>query len=136
VRRDQHVQPHMLVLQHLFDFVTGALRSGATIRTFETVSGYRTTYAIQGDAFVATYDSVNNYVADNKREAGSPTPTASLPSFTPCAGRPLGVSYWKGQRKHSILLEAIQISHRTFYPPVGPPIVWTLRLVYIASRLV
>jgi hypothetical protein len=49
VGRDQHVQPHMLVLKDLFDFVTGVLRSGATIRTFAMVAGYTTTYAVQGN---------------------------------------------------------------------------------------
>jgi NADH:ubiquinone oxidoreductase subunit len=51
VRQDQHVQPHMLVLQNLFDFVTGVLRSGATIKTYRTLSGYETTYAVQGNSF-------------------------------------------------------------------------------------
>ena len=46
--RAQHIQPHMLVLHNLFNFVTGVLRSGATIRTYETVAGYVTTYAVQG----------------------------------------------------------------------------------------
>ena len=46
--RAQHIQPHILVLHNLFNFVTGVLRSGATIRTYETVAGYVTTYAVQG----------------------------------------------------------------------------------------
>jgi hypothetical protein len=56
VRRDQHVKPHMLVLQNLFDFVTGVLRSGATIRTFQTEAGYTTTYSIQGNHFLIHFN--------------------------------------------------------------------------------
>jgi hypothetical protein len=51
VRQDQHVQPHMLVLKDLFNFVTSVLRSGATNRTFSTETGYRTLYSIQGNFF-------------------------------------------------------------------------------------
>jgi hypothetical protein len=82
----------MLVLKDLFDFVTSVLRSGATIRTYQTLAGYQTTYVVlgnkffnsflcyylliisfllTGDGFVAKYDSIDNFVADNKREAGA-----------------------------------------------------------------
>jgi hypothetical protein len=51
VRRAPHIQAHMRVLHDLFDFVTGVLRSGATIRTYAMVAGYETTYAEQGSSF-------------------------------------------------------------------------------------
>jgi hypothetical protein len=51
VRRDRHDQLHMSVLQELFNFVTKVLRSGATIRNFEMIGYYRTTYSIEGIYF-------------------------------------------------------------------------------------
>jgi hypothetical protein len=60
-----------MVQQKLFDFVTGVLRSGATVRTYETGRGYMTTYSVQGDEFMAHYPSMENYVNRNKREAAT-----------------------------------------------------------------
>jgi hypothetical protein len=43
------MQPRMLVLKDLFDFVTSVLRSGVTIRTYPTLTGFQTTYVILGN---------------------------------------------------------------------------------------
>jgi hypothetical protein len=55
VRRAPHIRANMRVLNDLFNFVTGVLRSGATIRTFATVAGYTTTYEVQGNSFYNSF---------------------------------------------------------------------------------